>query len=108
MLTGFWRDVIVSMNLLGWALAIVGAALLLWSIAATVRANSTTRIPYWTRPEVIPRGSIITRSLGIGLIVFGAVTTVSPGGYWISALVVLLFLPGLIMIPVHNRRVARR
>ncbi|MEL0625791.1 hypothetical protein V6245_02400 [Salinibacterium amurskyense] len=95
------------MHLLGWALAIVGAALLLWSIAATVRANSTTRIPYWTRPEVIPRGSLIARSLGVGLIVFGTVTTVSPGGFWVSALVVLLFLPGLVMIPVHNRRVAR-
>ncbi|WP_010204127.1 hypothetical protein [Salinibacterium sp. PAMC 21357] len=95
------------MYLLGWALAIVGAALLLWSIAATVRSNSTTRIPYWTRPEVIPRGSLITRSLGVGLIIFGVVITISPGGYWISALVVLLFLPGLIMIPLHNRRVAR-
>ncbi|MEV8252923.1 hypothetical protein AB0O95_03035 [Rhodoglobus sp. NPDC076762] len=108
MLTEFRRDLIVGMYLLGWALAIVGAALLFWSIAATIRANSATRIPYWTRPEVIPRGSIITRSLGVGLIVVGAVATVSPGGFWISALVVALFLPGLIMIPVHNHRVARR
>ncbi|CAO1653922.1 hypothetical protein NYA9BBAC_02635 [Salinibacterium sp. NYA9b] len=96
------------MILVGWALAIAGGAMLLWSIAATVRANSSTRIPYWTRPEVIPRGSIITRSLGVGLIVFGVITAASPGGYWVAALVVLLFLPGLIMIPVHNRRVARR
>lgn len=95
------------MILVGWALAIAGGAMLLWSIAATVRANSSTRIPYWTRPEVIPRGSIITRSLGVGLIVFGVITAASPGDYWAAALVVLLFLPGLIMIPVHNRRVAQ-
>ncbi|MGV8852449.1 MAG: hypothetical protein ACOH1M_07780 [Rhodoglobus sp.] len=96
------------MDVVGWALMIVGAAMLLWSLTLTVRANTTTRIPYWRNSVVIAPGSIILRSVGVGLLIFGAVTFSPSPVYGTAALLLLALLPALIIIPARNRRIDKK
>jgi len=96
------------MNVVGWALAIAGIAMLLWSLILTIRVNKTNPIPYWRNPAVVAPGSIVLRSVGAALLVFGAVTLTSSPNYWSVGLVLLALLPALIMTPAHNRRVDRK
>ncbi|WP_435747244.1 hypothetical protein [Microbacterium sp. PMB16] len=96
------------MIVFGIALALGGLVLFFSSLAKTLRANADVAIPMWTNAAVVPPGSIAMRSLGGGLIVFGAVALIAGGGWWWLAMIVALS-PSVAMVPIltHNRKVAQ-
>ncbi|KRA23319.1 hypothetical protein ASD65_01960 [Microbacterium sp. Root61] len=81
--------------------------LFLTSFALTLRANANVRIPYWRNARIIPPGTVLMRSAGAGLTVLGAVPLSANGWGWMLILLGMLAIP-LLMIPIHNGRVARQ
>lgn len=92
------------MDVFGWIAAAVGTVLFIVSLIRTIRANPDTRIPFYRNPLIIPAGSIVMRSIGAGLLVFGAVSLTGALGTWSVVVVVGVLLATLIVITVHNRR----
>src|SRR5690606_2043679 len=91
------------METFGWIAAIAGNALFIASLVLTVRANPGTRIPFYRNAPVIPVGSIAMRSIGAGLLVFGAVGLSSAFGYWSVLIVFVGVMAAMVVIPIHNR-----
>jgi hypothetical protein len=92
------------MELFGWIAAIAGNVLFIGSLVLTVRANPGSRIPFNRNPPVIPPGSIAMRSIGAGLLVFGAVGLSSTFSYWGVLIVFAGVLVAMVVIPIHNSR----
>jgi hypothetical protein len=93
--------------ILGWVALGVGAALLVWSLWATLRANSDRTVPYNRDTEVVPRGSILSRAIGAGMFVLSAVLLSTQHGPWIVVLPLAVAVAGFLAIAHHNRRVGR-
>lgn len=96
------------MNVFGALLALAGAILFLASLVMTLRANATSPIPFWHNAVSTPAGSIGMRSIGAGLLVFGAVMLTANGWWW--PVLFVLVVPGItfVAIALHNRRIALR
>ena len=94
------------MDALGLVAATAGAALFIWSLVRTMRANAVTRIPFYRNPVNVPKGSIATRSIGAGLFVFGGVALAGVLGFWSILVVVAAPLIALTLITIHNSRLA--
>lgn len=93
---------------LGWIFAIAGAALFLIALGMTARANAGASIPYSRSPAVSPTGSIALRSIGAGLLVFGAAALAPSLGYWAAVIVLAVPITAFVVIVRHNRQVATR
>lgn len=93
------------MELFGWIAAIAGNVLFIGSLVLTVRANPGRRIPFSRNPPVIPPGSIAMRSVGAGLLVFGAVGLSSMFGYWSVLIAFVGVVAAMVVIPIHNSSV---
>ncbi len=93
---------------LWWVLAATGSALFLSSLALTLRANASTRVPYARNADVIPAGTVVARALGAALLVFGSVMVSVTAGAWAAAIPVAVALVALLAVAIHNRRVARQ
>lgn len=85
-----------------------GAVLFLTSFALTLRANANVRIPYWRNAMTIPPGTVMMRSAGAGLTVLGAVPLSANGWGWTLVILLGMLAIPLLMIPIHNGRVARQ
>lgn len=95
------------MELFGWIAFTIGAVMFVAALLRMVRANPDTRIPYFRNAEISPRGTIMARSISVGLLVIGAAALASTLGYWMALLV--LVLPLIVtpaMIATHNRGLA--
>lgn len=96
------------MEVWGWMAAAVGTALFVASLILTVRANRGARIPFFRNPSKIPRGSITMRSIGAGLLVFGAVGLSSVYGYWSVLIAFAAVMAAMVVIPFHNFSVPQK
>ena len=96
------------MDLLGWTLAVVGAALYVAALVRAVRANPTTTIPYVGPPRVAPPGTIALRLGGTGMLVLGAVLLVPVIGTAAILLVVAGPLLAAGVTSLHNARVSAK
>lgn len=93
------------MEIAGSVLALGGAALFLVALALTLRAN-TDRVPFSRNPVISPRGAILMRSIGMGLVVLASAALVPTIGYWSIAPVVVVAVVAVLSTALHNRRVA--
>ncbi|MGL3150032.1 hypothetical protein ACSS7Z_06675 [Microbacterium sp. A82] len=96
------------MILFGGVAAIVGVVLFHVALGMTLRANPVTRIPFHRNAVAIPSGSVALRALGAGLIVLGAVLLGTIAWYWPFIVVLAGPVAALIVITLHNRKVANR
>lgn len=96
------------MHIVAIALVLAGAAAFLMSVQLAGRANPEGRLPYLGRPAVLPGWSIGLRVVGATMVVSAAMLLAPKVGYWSVAIVAVALLPGLVMIPLHNRAVAVR
>lgn len=85
--------------------AVIGVILFHVALGMTMRANPTTRIPFYRNAEVIPAGSVAMRATGAGLLVFGIAMLATDA--WYLPFIVVLVGPvvALAAIVIHNRRV---
>lgn len=95
------------MFVVGVIAAVLGIVLFHIALRKTLRENTTEKIPMGRRPKVSPRGSVLMRALGAGLVVFGAVMTSAGGWYWTAMIVLAAPVAALVTIGLHNRRVSR-
>lgn len=96
------------MIVFGWAATIVGAVLFLAALGMTLHANSSVRVPFYRNAEVVPSASITMRSVGAGLLVFGAAALSLATSYWTLVVAVAVLAIVLIAIIIHNRKVESR
>lgn len=90
-------------------LTIGGLVLWIASFIVVMRANPADRIPFWGNPPRVPGRAYGMRALAILPVGFGATMMgIHVSGTPIAPIAVLfaLGLP-LLLVPVHNRRVAR-
>jgi len=87
------------------ALVLGGAAAFLVSVQLAGRANPGDRLPYFGKPAVLPGWSLALRAIGGAMVVLAAMLLAPRVGYWSVAIVAVALLPGLVMIPLHNRTV---
>ncbi len=92
------------MELFGWIAVALGMVLFIVSFALMVRANPDARIPYLRNPEVNPSGTIVMRSICVGLLVIGAAALTSTLGYWAPIVIALPLIVMPATTAVHNRR----
>ncbi|WP_262001455.1 hypothetical protein [Microbacterium sp. Mcb102] len=94
------------MNVFGVLLSLAGSILFLTALAMTLRANATSTVPFWRNPAETPVGSVAMRSIGAGLLVFGAVMLTAEGWRW--PVLIVLVVPGIafVALALHNRRIA--
>lgn len=99
-------DTVERMNVFAILIAASGMLLFLASLTMALRANATSRIPFWRSPAVNPPGSIAMRAIGAGLLVLGAILLSTTAGWW--ALVILAVIPAVTVLALvaHNRRIA--
>ena len=83
---------------------IFGMGLLTWSAMLLSAANGTQRLSVWARPEHTPRRSMATRAAGAGFVVFGAILLAPAIGVGSTVLGMTTFVPGSVIIAMHNRR----
>ena len=83
---------------------IFGMGLLTWSAMLMSAANGASRLSLWARPEYTPARSIAIRAVGAGFVVFGVVLLGPAIGIASSAIGLATFVPGVIIIALHNRR----
>ena len=95
------------MTVFGGLTALLGMLLFQRALGMTLRANPSTKIPYWRNAQVRPLGSTSLRALGAALLVMGAVLLGTTGWYWPFLLVLAGPGAALLSIATHNRRVAR-
>lgn len=93
------------MSIVGWTLAILGIWMIAGSMVALIRANRTSRIPYWSKPHVVSRSSLALRSTGMACLILGAIALGSIVSYWAVALPASALLPIVVMVSMHNHRV---
>lgn len=94
------------MILLGGVAALVGIVLFHMALGMTLRANPSTRVPFYRNAAVIPGGSVAIRAIGAGLIVLGAVLLSTSAWYWPFIVVLAGPVAALIVINLHNRKVS--
>lgn len=95
------------------AFAAIGAALWWWSIHLTLGAYPREPVSYWATPRKAPRRAVASRAVGIGLTVFGVgmMPRLIETQPWAAALIAggaiiaLIWVPYVIAIAAHNRRV---
>ncbi|REJ05034.1 hypothetical protein DY023_12415 [Microbacterium bovistercoris] len=92
-------------DLVAWLGVFAGGAVFYQSVKVVTEANAGRRLPYWRRPEVTPRAAIGLRVVGIALVTASAAFLVPALGYSAIAVLVMALLPGLVAIPLHNRRI---
>lgn len=93
------------MTVAGLILTVIGGALFLIALVRTVRANPDARVPFNRNPQVIPAGTVAMRSVGAGLLVFGAVAMSATFDYWGVLFVLTCPIVALVVILIHNRRI---
>ncbi len=96
------------MVVLSALVAVVGVVLFHIALVRTMRANAGIRIPYFRNAEVVPPGSIATRALGAGMLVFGGVMLATTAWYLPLAVVVAGPVVALVAILLHNAEAQRR
>lgn len=96
------------MIVFGGLVAMLGALLFHRALGMVLRANHSSKIPFWRSAKVMPLGARSLRALGIGLLVLGALLLGTTG--WQGPIIVVLVGPvaALFVIAAHNRRVQRR
>ena len=92
------------MDMFGWIAVVAGAGLFMTSLIHTIRTNPDARIPLNRNPPAIPAGSIATRSVGAGLLVFGVIALTHSFGTWSLLFTVGVALFALAAITIHNHR----
>lgn len=92
----------------GWLAAAVGIILFHVALTMTLRANPTTRLPFYRSAEIVPPGSVRLRAIGAGLIVLGAALISTSAWYWPFVVVLAGPIAALTVITFHNRRIAER
>lgn len=94
------------MNVFGILIAASGMLLFLTALTMALRANATSRIPFWRSPAVNPPGSIAMRAIGAALLVLGAILLSATAGWW--ALGILAVVPAVTVLALvaHNRGIA--
>ncbi|HWV50436.1 MAG TPA: hypothetical protein VN035_13355 [Microbacterium sp.] len=96
------------MLVFGVVAAVTGVIVLHLALASTVRANAGIRIPFFRRTEAVPRGPVVLRAIGAGLLVFGAVI-LSMTAWWLPFLVILVGpVAAFVAVVVHNAAIQRR
>ncbi|MGO3648536.1 hypothetical protein [Agrococcus casei] len=95
------------MLVLGWAAMSLGMVLFSASLVVTLRANPDTIVPYNRNPLVVPRYSILMRSVGAGLIVIAIAALLSDTGPWPVVIPALIAVVGLGLVLRHNASVKR-
>ncbi|WP_406246970.1 hypothetical protein ACI7YT_16335 [Microbacterium sp. M] len=96
------------MFVFGVLAAVTGVVVFHLALASTMRANAGIRIPFFRNAEVVPRGSVVLRAIGAGLIVFGAVM-LGLTAWYLPFLVILVGpVATFVAIVVHNRSTQRR
>jgi len=91
---------------LGLVFVILGFALFGTALVRVLRANAGRRVPYGRRPDVQPAGTVVTRTVGAGLIVAGTVLFSTPHAVWWVAFPVALLGLVALAIFIHNVRAA--
>lgn len=94
------------MLMFGWLTATVGILLFHVGLTMTLRANQTTRVPFYRNAEIVPSGSVAMRAIGAGLIVLGAVLLSTHAWYWPLAIVLAGPSAALAVIALHNKKAA--
>lgn len=100
-------DTFESMIVFGILIALAGIGLFVAALSMTIRANTDSPIPLWRSPAITPPGSITMRAIGSGLIIIGAAALSTSGWWWMALVVIAGPIIALVVIPVHNSRVAR-
>ena len=95
------------MVILGWLVIALGGTLFVTSLRRTLRANPQTVVPYNRDAEVVPRHTVLMRSVGAALFVAAAVLLGSVTGYWVVLIPAILALGAVAAVAHHNRRVQR-
>lgn len=95
-------------DVLGWTLVAVGAALYVTALVRTLRANPSTTLPYFGPPPIVPAGAIAMRLGGTALLIVGAVVLVPFIGLPAILVVVAGPLVAAGATSLHNARVASR
>lgn len=94
------------MTVAGLIMAVAGGGLFFVSLARTVLANPDTRVPFNRNPQVLPTSTVVTRSVGMGLLVAAAAALTPAIGFWSVAILLACPVVALAVIVVHNHRVA--
>ncbi|MEV7692175.1 hypothetical protein AB0N73_02470 [Microbacterium sp. NPDC089189] len=94
--------------MVGWLVAAAGIVLFHAALTITLRANATTRLPFYRNAEIVPPGSVVLRSVGAGLIVLGAVLLSTEALYWPFVIILAGPIAALAVITWHNRKIAAR
>jgi len=87
--------------------AAAGLVLFHAALTMTLRANRTSRIPYARNPPIVPIRSMALRIVGVALLVFGTVMLGTASLLWVLAVVIAGPIVTLVIIMIHNRRVAK-
>ena len=93
------------MLVLGLVVTVVGTALFFISLGMTLRANPTTIVPYHRNPDIVPRYTVLMRSVGAGLFVFCTVLLGPTIGYWAVLIPTVITVVTLTSMILHNRAV---
>ncbi len=88
--------------------ALLGVVLFHVALGMTVRANPVTRLRFARNAAVAPRGTIVMRAIGAGMIVLGAALLSTIGWYWAFVVVIAGPVAALSVIVLHNRKVVAR
>lgn len=91
---------------MAWFGVVAGGVVFFLSLRVASNANAGRRLPYWRSPEVASGAAIGLRVAGVFLVALSAGLLAPTIGYWSVAVVALALLPGLVTIPLHNRRLA--
>ena len=94
------------MTILGWVLAVIGAAGFLASSAIIIRANPKRRVPVWSNPDPVPKHSVWTRSVASALIIPGGLLVGRDQWPWLLVFLAGVLVVGLGALLAHNRFVA--
>ncbi len=92
------------MLMFGWIAATVGIVLFHVALTMTLRANPTTRVPFYRNAEIVPSGSLAMRAVGAGLIVLATVLLSTKAWYWPLAIVLTGPIAAVTVIAFHNKK----
>ena len=94
------------MIVVAWFGVLLGGVVFHLSARAISQANAGRRLPYWRNPEIASAPAIALRVAGVFLAALSTSFLAPAIGYWSVAVIALALLPGLAVLPLHNRRLA--
>ena len=96
------------MILLNGLTVVIGLIIFHSALGMTLRANATTRVPFYRNAQIVPVGTVVLRVTGASLLVLGAVLLSTSAWYWPFIVVLAGPIAALIVITIHNRKIANQ